>query len=171
MVCGLNSLQCHWQRGKRTVSDEEWRIGSPNTIPAGNPNSGRLIGLAPMLPTKHDTPVSFVIDETGTQQAFDVYAVRDVSWWPLLNVGASLSIEDPALELTITATVIDCLLSAGQSILMDRGQTRVIGALDLRSPTLAIPDDQLLYRITALPIRGTLTLSNTAGCPFAVTEV
>ena len=128
----------------------------------GSPNSGRLIGLAPMLPTKHVTSTSFVIDEAGTRQAFDVYAIRDVSWWPLLNVGASLSIEDPALALTITTTVKDCLLGDGNSILLDRGQTSVIGALDLRSPTLAIPDAQLRYRITVLPVQGSLILSNTA---------
>ena len=127
----------------------------------GPTQTGRLIGLAPMLPSKHTKSVLFVIDENGTQQAADVYAIRDVGWWPLLTVGATLSIEDPALDVTLTTTVKDCLLSDAAAIGLDRGEPRTIGALELRSPTLAIPDDQLHYRLLALPVSGTLSLSNT----------
>ena len=129
----------------------------------GPVNTGRLIGFAPMQPGKHDTPVPFVIDENGERRAFDVYDIRDVSWWPLLlGVGTTISIEDPALEVTLTATVTDCLLSSPPSILLERTQPITIGAHNLRAPTLAIPEDQLRYRILSLPLYGSLTLSNTA---------
>ena len=126
----------------------------------GAPGSGRLIALAPMSPISHTQTVSFTLDESGTRNGFNIYAIRDVNWWPLLTPGTTFSIEDPLIKITITGTVKNCLLSDSQQLQLQPGQTATLGPQTLRSPSLAIPDDTLRYRITALPIHGSVTLSN-----------
>lgn len=127
----------------------------------GAPGSGRLIALAPMSPIVHSQPVSFTLDENGTRNSFTIYAIRDVSWWPLLAPGTTFSIEDPLIKITVTGTVKNCLLSDSYQTHLQPGQSLTLGPQILRSPSLAIPDDTLRYRITALPIYGNVTLSDT----------
>jgi len=127
----------------------------------GAPGSGRLIALAPMSPISHTQAVSFTLDESGTRNSFNIYAIRDVNWWPLLTPGTTFSIEDPLIKITITSTVKNCLLSDSYKTQLQPGQSITLGPQTLRSPSLAIPDDTLRYRITALPLYGNVTLSNT----------
>lgn len=120
----------------------------------------RLIGLAPMSPISHTLPLTFATDSAGGALATQAYDLRDIGWWPALAVGTTVVIEDAALDVTISGTVRDCLVSTLHRSTVLRGGGRVLSPLDLRAPTLAIPEEALRYRIESLPAHGALTLNS-----------
>ena len=120
---------------------------------------GRLIGLAPMAPISHTLPVAFATDDAGGTLLTQAYDIRDIGWWPALTPGATVVIEDAALDVTISGVVQDCLVGTQHRSSIARGSQRVLSTLDLRAPTLAIPENALRYRIESLPVHGALTLN------------
>lgn len=120
---------------------------------------GRLIGLAPMSPISHTLPVAFATDNSGGTLLTQAYDIRDIGWWPALAPGVTVVIEDAALDVAISGVVQDCLVTTQHRSSIARGGGRVLGTLDLRAPTLAIPESALRYRIESPPAHGALSLN------------
>ena len=127
--------------------------------------AGPMLGYVPMRPDTYTQPV-IVTASDGITSSHTTYTIRDVMWPAALPIGTPITVEDPQAgggtpitqPATTTGLVEDCLIRARHTVPTAKAGTRIIGPIDLRSPTLAVPDFQLRYRVESLPAHGALKL-------------